>query len=250
PRSSHVSGRPTRVTLAGAVVLALVACTSSGGGEAEPTEPPSAQTPPAPEQGRVQQPADGVTVLPGADGALALEASRTFFASAPVVVLADEAAPAAHLRAGSLAVALGAPVLLDDDGAPLGAEPPRLGSGRAATVGDGHPPTRPAPAEGGAEGRTHAPTPSPPDDDPAADLLGVPVDEPVAAEAGEEVASVAGLDRGRLTPLVGTTDDASTPDAPDDASTPGAPDDAAAQPPEDAATRGGPGAAAGDAATA
>src|SRR5690606_11656152 len=47
--------------------------------------------------------------------------------------------------------------------------------------------------------------------------------------------------RGRLTPLVGTTDDASTPDAPDDA---------AAQPPEDAATRGGPGAAAGDAATA
>lgn len=236
-----MSGRPTRVTLAGAVVLALVACTSSGGGEAEPTEPPSAQTPPAPEQGRVQQPADGVTVLPGADGALALEASRTFFASAPVVVLADDADPAAHLRAGSLAVALGAPVLLDDDGAALGAELTRLGSGWVVTVGDVTLPDAVAPAEDGAEGGEVVAVPAPADDGAAADLLGVPVDEPVAAEAGEEVASVAGLERGRLTPLVGTTDDASTPDAPDDA---------AAQPPEDAATRGGPGAAAGDAATA
>src|SRR5690606_8104180 len=184
PRSSHVSGRPTRVTLAGAVVLALVACTSSGGGEAEPTEPPSAQTPPAPEQGRVQQPADGVTVLPGADGALALEASRTFFAAAPVVVLADDADPAAHLRAGSL----------DDDGAALGPERYRRGSGWVVTVGDVTLPHAVAPAEDGAEGGEVVAGPAPADDDAAADLLGIPVDEPVAAEACEEVASVAGLE--------------------------------------------------------
>src|SRR5690625_5031860 len=88
-----VSGRPTRaLAVAGALSLALAACTGSDDGEGEAT--PTVD--PGPERGAVQQPAEGVSALPGADGALALEARRTFFAEAPVVVLAADADPASQ----------------------------------------------------------------------------------------------------------------------------------------------------------
>ncbi len=62
--------------------------------------------------------------------ALASQAVQTFFDSAPVVVIASEAD---SLRGASAAVALGVPVLLDDD--QLAGELDRLGSEVALTVG-------------------------------------------------------------------------------------------------------------------
>lgn len=222
--------RPTRVTaLAGVVTLALVACTSSGN-EPDEVETPSATAEPGPERGEVQQPAEDVVVLPGADGALALAASQVFFAGAPVTVVADDADPEALLRAASVAVALGAPVLLDDDAAVLGEELTRLGAGWVVTVGgvtlpDGV--TTSVPEDGvgaGADGEVVV-VPAPEDDDALAALLDRPAEEPVEAGAGEEAAALAALQRGRFTPLVGVagegSGDGATPAEDGTSATPG-----------------------------
>ncbi|WP_324653453.1 hypothetical protein [Georgenia sp. H159] len=230
-----MSGRHTRVVaLAGAVSLALAACTGSDGdGDGEATPSPTVG---APERGAVQQPAEPTTVLTGADGSLALEASRTFFAEAPVVVLADDADPTTHLRASSAALALGAPVLLDDDGAALAEELARLGAGWVLTVGDAALPDGTAGPTADAEDVVVVPAPQ--DDDALAEMLDRPADAAVEVGEGREVATVVGLERGAFTPLVTAPSDEAATDgttAPsDDAATDGATAGA-----EDAETAGG-----------
>ncbi|MBD8063459.1 hypothetical protein [Oceanitalea stevensii] len=193
-----MSRRPTRaVALAVSVCLVLAACSSEDG--PDDAESPTAE--PTPERGSVQQPA-ATAVLPGADGELALAASRTFFAHAPVVVLADDADPASRLRASSASLALGAPVLLDDDAAALTEELDRLEAGWVLTVGDVA-----LPEELG----DVVAVPAPADDAALAEHLDLPAGEPVDVGDGEEVAAVVGLERGTLTPLAlaaGAADDA------------------------------------------
>ncbi|WP_413450396.1 hypothetical protein AA0Y32_06970 [Georgenia phoenicis] len=181
--------RPTRAAaLTATVCLALAACSGEDG--PEDAAPPTPE--PTPERAELQQPADATAVLPGADGELALAASRTFFAEAPVVVLADDAESASQLRASSAALALGAPVLLDDDPATLTEELGRLGTGWVLTVGDAELPD---------EARDVVAVPAPQDDDDLAETLALPAAEPVDVADGGEVAAVVGLERGTLTPL-------------------------------------------------
>ncbi len=272
-----MSGRPTRALAAGAVAcLALAACTGSDG-EGDGEETPTPTVAPGPEQGAVTQPTEPAAVLPGADGALALEASRAFFTHAPVTVLADDADQDAHLRASSIALALGAPVLLDDDGAALVEELARLGTGWVVTVGDvslpgdaadGPPSTADDAGEGaddgadGADGGTDGGTdeadggadgdvvvvPAPAGDDALGELLDLPPGEPVEVGEGEQVRAVVGLERGALTPLTAPAgEDAETEEAATAASTrgetaDGVPSADAPSPARDAETEGGDGA--------
>ncbi|WP_152192788.1 serine/threonine-protein kinase [Georgenia satyanarayanai] len=189
--------RPTRAAaLAATVCLLLAACSGEDG-------PDDAETPTAeesPERGSVQQPDGTAVVLTGADGELALAASRTFFAQAPVAVLADDAEPATHLRASSVSLALGAPVLLDDGGAALAEELGRLGTGWVVTVGDAA-----VPEEAG----DVVAVPAPADDAALAEGLGLPAGEAVEVADGEEVSAVVGLERGAITPLAPAADGAS-----------------------------------------
>lgn len=117
--------RRTRTAALAAAVAAttlLVACT--GGDEPEPSPTAtSAQTPtptptpsptPTPEAAGTRLPAEPTTVLAAADAASrAVEMTRAVYDDAPVAVVAPADDTAAQLRAASLAVALGAPMLLD-----------------------------------------------------------------------------------------------------------------------------------------
>lgn len=210
-----MSRRPTRAAaLAVSACLVLAACSGEDG-------PDDAETPtsePSPERGEVQPPAGTAAVLTGDDGELALAASRTFFAQAPVVVLADDAEPASRLRASSVSLALGAPVLLDDDAAALTEELGRLEAGWVLTVGDAAVPEDVGDA---------VVVPAPADDAALAEDLGLPAGEPVEVADGEEVAAVVGLERGELTPLAAaagpatdeTTDQATQTDQATDTAT-------------------------------
>ncbi|HLT84889.1 MAG TPA: hypothetical protein VKZ83_11715, partial [Phototrophicaceae bacterium] len=192
-----MSRRPTRVlALAGALCLGLAACTSSDPEEGTTTAAPTET--PGPEQGEVQLPADATTVLPGTGGGLALAASQAFFTRAPVVVLADDADPTSQLRASSVALALGAPALLDDDGAALADELTRLDAGWVLTVGDatlGTADEGETPSEE-PDGGDLVVVPAPADDDALAELLGLAAGEPVPVAQGSETAAVVGLERG------------------------------------------------------
>ena len=162
----------------------------------------------------VRAPEGVAVVVEGGSGAeLAAATSETLFVSAPVVVLAAEDDPAAHVAAAPAAVGLGVPLLLtpgpaaegeddDDDGAggddaagPVADELARLAPEAVLAVGDG--------AAAWAE-----------DDSPAGEVVTTPADaEALAAAAGlpsgdatevtgdEAVEQVAGLTEDDPTPL-------------------------------------------------
>ena len=93
--------------------LALAACTGSGGQTA--TSGPSSAAAGAPDDGDgaagLRRPT-GVAVLPGTGGALATATSQALYERAPVVVVAPAGESRAQTPAASLAVAVGAPLLL------------------------------------------------------------------------------------------------------------------------------------------
>jgi hypothetical protein len=93
-------------------VLALTACTSGASGdtaqEQEPAPSASATVDPTAQLARPS----GVQVLGGGASGLATTASRTLYERAPVVVVAPADDQAAQVRAASIAVAAGAPLLL------------------------------------------------------------------------------------------------------------------------------------------
>lgn len=135
-RGRHERRRAAAVLAAlGTCLATLGACTAS-----DPDEPAPTPTPDPVHQGETRLPEGPAAVLPGADDvALALAASDALFSSAPVAVLAPSLDPTAQLRAASIAVALGAPLLVE----PLPEPEPdaEAGASEAAT-----------PAEGEAEG--------------------------------------------------------------------------------------------------
>lgn len=187
-----------------AAVVLLAGCTSSGGGSTSSTTPPiqwpngssspSETSAPSTQKAQLQRPADATTVLTGTDSdsaaELALEASQTFFAAAPVAVLAPTDDEAAGLRAASAALALGAPLLLGDDG--VRDEFERLGTEAVLTFGD-------VEVSAEAEGVTQIAAPA--DDDALAKLLGQDSEEPLMVDDGKQVRAIMGLPRGSFTPL-------------------------------------------------
>lgn len=213
-----MSRRIARAGLAaalGAAVL-LAGCTTP-----EPTPTPTPTEPPV-HQGEARLPDAPATVLPGATAAdLALAASEAFFAAAPVVVVAAPD-PDARLRAASVAVALGAPLLLepvDEPAAPASAaetpaaDPTAEPTEEPTEEPTGEPTEDPAAALADEIRRLDAlavvtvgdvlaelprgveVVPAPADDADLADLLRValptrPLDDPAA-----EVAAVGALDR-------------------------------------------------------
>lgn len=208
---------PARVASAATAVLAtcvaaLTACT-----EARPDTPSPTPTPTPVLQGEARLPDGPAAVLPGADDVtLALSASAAFYASSPVAVLAPSLDPEAQLRAASVAVALGAPLLLE----PLPEPAPLEGADPA--------PADPAPADPApADGAAPPPTPAAPSvADVAAELerLGAVAVVTVGAVGqdlpGDVAAVPAPADRRDLAVLVGrdlpaspvTADDAGTGD--------------------------------------
>jgi hypothetical protein len=90
------------VTLA--VAMGATACASTAA-----SPPRRVQARPAP---RTRPPVSATTVLSGPAGVIAASAAQSFFASAPVIVLADPGRPAALATAASDAVRLHAPLLL------------------------------------------------------------------------------------------------------------------------------------------
>lgn len=189
------------LALAAAGCLAVAGCTPSGSGGDQATPTPTTAPEPGPERGALREPAEPVSVLTGGDGELALAASRTFFAEAPVAVLADDASGPAQLRAAGIALALGAPVLLDDDGGAVAEELDRLGAGWLLTVGDASVPDEVTQA---GDGIVVVPAPA---DEELGGELSVPATDPVTVEEGQGPAAVVGLERGIYTPLVPVSED-------------------------------------------
>jgi hypothetical protein len=108
----HPPRRPWRalaVTLA--VAMGATACASAAAPAAR-----RVQARPAP---RTRPPASATTVLSGPPGVIAAGAAQSFFASAPVIVLADPGRPAAVAAAADDAVRLHAPLLLTATGQAL-----------------------------------------------------------------------------------------------------------------------------------
>src|SRR5699024_7442056 len=102
-----------------------------------------------------------------------------------------DADPDSQLRASSVALALGAPVLLDDDVAAVAEEVARLEAGWLLTVGeatapgsqDGGPSAEPSDGPGAEDVVV---VPAPDSDDALGDALGVPTGEPVEVEDGQQ----------------------------------------------------------------
>ncbi len=133
--SWHHSIRP--LAILAATALAFTACSSGDPAPDSETDPDSSNSVSEEKaddkDALVATPTDlSETVVLAGDSpaALAGQASQTFFDSAPVVVLASETEA---LRGASVAVALGVPVLLDDN--QLAAELERLGAEVALAIG-------------------------------------------------------------------------------------------------------------------
>ena len=182
------------VTLAAALCLAVGACTAPSpqpdpDRSAAPTPSPTPSES-APVVAELTAPAEPATVLDGPDpAALAVAVSAALYASAPVAVVAPADDVPAQVRAASLGVALGAPVLLATPTAagatdPLTAELERLGVTAVLVVGAAAPVVP--------DGVTAVPAP----EDPAAlaEVVGALEAAPEVAPGGE-VAAVATLTR-------------------------------------------------------
>lgn len=184
----------------------LAACTATSPDGERGTTPTPTPTPEPVHAAEVHLPPTGATVLDGADGAArAVQASAAFYASAPVAVLAPSDDPAAQVRAATVAVAVGGPVLLSptvpaEDTAsttpaadPTSAELERLDVLAVVTVGDVD-----GWAEEWAETRTDGDVvvvPAPEDDTELADLLRAELAAAEPPAPGAEVSAVAALDR-------------------------------------------------------
>lgn len=237
-------GRVATTALVGSVCLALglIACTSTPPGPDGPPSPSASPSPPAVHTAELRLPSEPTTVLDAGDpAARAAATSATLFDSAPVAVVAPVADVAAQVRAAAVAVALGAPLLLDagaSGSAAADAATDASGTSEPDTAGApdapaGSPaPTRTAPA-------TSTSTPDPTADeldrlgvlavltvgavdvlvDAAVTVLAVPDDAAAVSELlriglapapwpadGQELATVAGLDRAAPTlPTVDTS---------------------------------------------
>ncbi|MGW6129768.1 hypothetical protein ACWFNE_07060 [Cellulomonas sp. NPDC055163] len=125
--------------MAAGAVVALGACTADPSPRPSRSDGASASPSAARLTAQAQAPGAPVTLVPdGAPEAVALATSRALFAAAPTVVLAPADDARAVLLAGSVAVRLGAPVLLTGAGAPdadLTAELDRLGTRVALALG-------------------------------------------------------------------------------------------------------------------
>ncbi|MCK6209514.1 hypothetical protein KZX45_03025 [Georgenia sp. EYE_87] len=202
--------RRTLIAVPLAAALALAACTADPGeattaGESGTTAEP---TTPAPVVSEPVAPAETAVLAGETATALSAETSRTFFAAAPLAVVGT---PETALQASSLALTLGAPVLIDEP-APAGDEPAadsatadatdgaadqdgdaapdataqeldRLGTATVIAVGDAD--------LAGSEGVDVVPAPA--DEQALAELVGTDLTAQAVPE-GEEVAAVAALD--------------------------------------------------------
>jgi len=162
------------------------------------TTPSPTPTPtPTPRSAAPRAPAEATTVLEGTDAATrAVAMSRALFSSAPVVVLAPAEDAGSQLRAASIGVALGVPVLLTGgDPSVVTAELARLGASDVVLVGA----AEVQPWSGGSRQ-----VPAPADDGALAVLLGLdPPGPPVEVDAAVgDVAAVSALRRGHLDLLV------------------------------------------------
>jgi hypothetical protein len=101
------------------VIVLAVAVTATSCASPAPSPPRRVPTISAP---RTQPPASATTVLSGPPDTIAAAAARTFFASAPVVVLADPGRPAALATAAADAIRLHAPLLLTATGHEAGGQ--------------------------------------------------------------------------------------------------------------------------------
>ena len=149
----------TRRTLALCVAvsgLLLASCTLSPDGERvtpTPTPPPPVYT------AELRLPGDAATILAGDDDVtIAAAASSAMFTSAPVAVVAPSGDVDSQLRGASIAVALGAPLLLISTDPIL--EP---GAAPSADPGAEPPATDPATDPGAPPADGVTPTPSAPD---------------------------------------------------------------------------------------
>lgn len=196
-----MSRRTRSAALAAAVAATtlLVACTGGGDPEPTPTSTPSTSptpttTPtPTPEAAGTRLPAEPTTVVASADAAgRAVEMSRAVYDDAPVAVVAPADDTAAQLRAASLAVALGAPMLLDPtaDATPSATEEEvqRLAAQAVLTVGTV------------SLAVDVEQVPAPADDADLTDVVDAEL-VPVAVPAGTEISHVASLVREQPTLL-------------------------------------------------
>ena len=220
-----IFSRPVIIALMFAVSSVLAGC-SLGGGSVSPT---------------VSAPEAETTVLPEADAAgLALAATRELYDEAPVVVLAADGDVAAQARAASVAVALGAPLLVTPasggsaDGAASGTEAAGAPAGPVAdelerlsteaVLSFGPEPTRWA----GALDREVDVVPAPADVDELASAAGVSLSEPEPVRARRVTRAVAGLSGDEPSVLVVRRADFQAATAPEDADE--LPDHEAAEP--------------------
>ena len=178
---------------AGAVLLVLSGCTGTTTVDPDPTSPP-----PEPQPAAVAQLPEAVNSLVSQTdpAALALESSQDFFASARAVVLAPAEDEGASLRAASIGVALGAPVLLTGPGeAAIEEEIVRLGAETLIPVGG---------VDLNAVDVTGLNVqPAPDNADELTELLGTAVDDVQEAntpEAEQVAQSVAELEPGQIYP--------------------------------------------------
>ncbi len=177
-----------------ALALGLAGCTGTTTVDPDPTSPP-----PEPEPAAVAQlPDDATSLVQQTDpAALALSSSERYFASAQAVVLAPAADQDALLRASSIGIALGAPVLLTGvDAEDLEAELLRLGVRTLIPVG--------AVDLGGIDLTSLNVQPDPGDAEGLTELVGQHLDtafsEVPAPEAEQLTQSVATLEPGQLYP--------------------------------------------------
>lgn len=243
--------------LAAVCLLAAAACSPLQPDDDAVPDPTPTPTEPPVHTAELRLPDDAATVLDAVDPAeRAAAASRTFFTSAPVAVLAPTDDVAAQVRAAAVAVALGSPLLIaappvpppgtgtqapaDDDADPAPESPAaptpdpaavelqRLGVLAVVTVGDAS----------AATGPDIEVVPAPDDDDALATLLRRDLGAAEAPTEGAELAAVAALDReaptlpGADLPATARPQDAAEPagtDAPPEAAP--EPDDTAAPDP-------------------
>lgn len=176
----------------GAVALVLSGCTGTTTVDPDPTSPP-----PEPQPAAVAQlpEAESALVAQTDPAALALDSSEEFFASARAVLLAPAGDQAASLRAASIGIALGAPVLLTGaDDAAIEAEIVRLGAETLIPVG--------AVDLNAVDVTGLNVQPAPDDNDGLTELLGAALDgsfgDAQAPEAEQVAQSVAELEPGQV----------------------------------------------------
>lgn len=131
------TGEPTAAPVAPTSPSATASAPSSASTAFAPAPPAAAPVPAPPAGAVVAAPAAPATIVAGVSAAL--DASRAVFVSAPTVVLAPADDDGAQLTAASVAVAIGAPVLLTGPEVPVPdvtAEVDRLGATQVVAVGD------------------------------------------------------------------------------------------------------------------